>query len=208
MDIDKLTQIAHDAMVHRKTSEARETGYIFYHGKRTAEIALKLADQLQAEVNRELLYIGALFHDIGKGNEPHNESGALIVRELLSELYPTEALDNICEIVLCHNRRLRFNEFSLAIKIVQDADILDRVGPMAVWHIFYKGFASDCNVDDTLIFGNGEERTKHLSLLKSVLNFSISQKLFDRRAEFEHQIFKVISRCQQGELYCDYENNP
>lgn len=207
MDIGKLTQIAHDAMVHRKTSEARETGYIFYHGKRTAEIALKLADQLQAEVNRELLYIGALFHDIGKGKEPHNEAGALMVREILSEYYEKETLDTICEIVLCHNRRLMINEFSLAIKIVQDADILDRVGPMGVWHIIHKGFATDSTVDDTLLFGNGERRTNQLILLRKGLNFSISRKLFDIRTDFEHQLFKVINRCQKGELLCDYESN-
>ena len=207
MDIEKLMQIAHEAMVHRKTSEARETGYIFYHGKRTAEIALKLATQLQANVNHELLYIGALFHDIGKGNELHNESGALMVRELLSDFYHKEALNNICEIVLYHNRRLMFNDFSPEIKIVQDADILDRVGPMGVWHIIYKGFASDINIDEFLLLGNGERRTKQLSLLKRELNFSISRFLFDRRTEFENKLFKAISRCQKGELQCEHDSN-
>ena len=208
MDIEKLTQIAHEAMAHRKTSESRETGYIFYHGKRTAEIALKLATQLQANVNHELLYIGALFHDIGKGKELHNESGALMVRELLSDFYQKEALDNICEIVLYHNRRLMFNDFSPAIKIVQDADILDRVGPIGVWHIIYKGFASDSTIDDTLLFGNGERRIKQLSLSKRELNFPLSRFLFDRRIEVEHQFFKAINLCQKGELQCYYESKP
>ena len=205
MDIDKLTQIAHDAMAHRKTSEARETGYIFYHGKRTAQIALKLANQLQANVNREFLYVGALFHDIGKGNEPHNESGALMVRELLSNIYQPEALDKICEIIFYHNKRLTFQELSLAIKIVQDADILDRVGPMGVWHIINKGLAFDSNIDDTLLLGNGERRANQLLLMKRGLNFSISRFLFDKKIEFENQLFKVISRCQKGELQCEYD---
>lgn len=200
MDIEKLTQIAHDAMAHRKTSEARETGYIFYHGKRTAQIALKLANQLQADVNRELLYIGALFHDIGKGNEPHNESGALIVRELLCDIYQTEVLDRICEIILYHNRRLISNKLSLAIKIVQDADIIDRIGPMGIWHVFYKGFVSDSNIDDTLLFGNGEMRKNKLLLLRRELNFSLSRYLFDRRTDFEQQLFNAMGRCQKGEL--------
>jgi uncharacterized protein len=81
MDIERINQIAYESMAHRKTHQGREPGFILYHGRRTAQIALRLAAQINGAVDRNILYTGALFHDIGKGTEPHNEAGARIVRK-------------------------------------------------------------------------------------------------------------------------------
>lgn len=47
MDIERLGHLAYENMAHRKTHESREPGFIFYHGCRTAKIALELADHIQ-----------------------------------------------------------------------------------------------------------------------------------------------------------------
>ncbi len=75
MDIEKIDQIAHENMAQRRPDPNREPGFILHHGRRTAQIALRLAEQINVNMHRDILYTGALFHDVGKGTEPHNETG-------------------------------------------------------------------------------------------------------------------------------------
>ena len=82
VDIKRIEQIAHQNMAHRRPDPNREPGFIFQHGRRTARIALHLAEKLDLDVNHQILYSGALFHDIGKGSDPHNESGACMTKPL------------------------------------------------------------------------------------------------------------------------------
>ena len=87
MNIEKVEQAACECMASRQESKDREPGWLYHHGRRVARIALRLADEIGAAVDRDVMYAGALFHDIGKGAEPHNEIGAAITREALYRVY-------------------------------------------------------------------------------------------------------------------------
>ncbi|PLT29954.1 HD domain-containing protein [Peribacillus deserti] len=70
------------------------------------------------------MYCGALLHDLTKGIEPHNETGADLVKSLLQPYCPEEEIYPISEIVRLHNKRGN-SDFPIHIKIIQDADVLD-----------------------------------------------------------------------------------
>ena len=75
MDMENIAHIAFDNMARRKANPSREKGYIFYHGQRMAKMAMNLCDKLDYHDDRRVIYVAALFHDIAKGLNPHNEMG-------------------------------------------------------------------------------------------------------------------------------------
>lgn len=137
MDLARIKPIAEQALAQRQEHAAREPDWLLHHGRRTAQLALWLCDEIEAEVDRDTLYVGALLHDLEKGNEPHNETGVAMTRTLLAGLCPSAELEQICELVRCHILYDQQATLSVAAKLVQDADILDHVGVIDVWLAFY-----------------------------------------------------------------------
>lgn len=56
MDIEKIDPIARERMAPRRPDPSREPGFICHHCRRTAQIALHLAEQINANVPRNILY--------------------------------------------------------------------------------------------------------------------------------------------------------
>lgn len=202
MDRTRVEQVAEEALAQRQGHPAREPDWLLHHGRRTARLALWLCDQVQVEVDGDTLYVGALLHDIGKGNEPHNETGAAMTRTLLADhctdhCTPTE-LQEICELIRCHTLYGQA-DLSLAAKLVQDADILDHVGVIDVWLAFYWSGAHHETVADHVRFIHGEENRRYRAKLRALLNFAASQQLFDERIAVEDAFFAQFQRIyQQG----------
>jgi len=73
MDINRIKELAFDKMGKRKPHNKREEGYIFYHGLRTAELAIQIREMIDETDNSKdnIKYVASLFHDIAKGIEPH-----------------------------------------------------------------------------------------------------------------------------------------
>lgn len=126
-----------------------EREYRLHHGQRVAALATLLADRMHIDVDRDILYVGALLHDLGKsGGQPdkgHGERGAEITRDEISHLFSKEELNRVCSIVENHYMRpnnLRFEgrevpEFADEVLLVQDADVLDHHGLFGVWLNMY-----------------------------------------------------------------------
>jgi uncharacterized protein len=181
-------------MVYLRPDPAREPGFVFYHGRRTAQIALKLAGQIDAQVDRDILYAGALFHDVGKGSNPHNEVGAHMVRDLLGGVCQPEELERICQIVREHNQRRQPNAYAPETRLVQDADLLDHVGPIGPWLTFYWNATHGETIDDALCFFHSEENAHLQESTRNALNLDISVRIFDQRIAFERQFFAALER--------------
>jgi uncharacterized protein len=200
MDIQKIENLAHEHMANRRTDPNREPGFILQHGYRTAQIALHLAEQVNAKIHKDILYAGGLLHDIGKGAEPHNETGALFVGEILKRICQGEELNQICAIVYCHNQRQQPNEYAPEIKLVQDADYLDHVGPMGSWLGIYRIGTRNETIMDALRFFHSEERAHFLALMRNGLNYDISVAIYDQRLDFEARFFQELEHVQQQGL--------
>jgi uncharacterized protein len=199
MDLTRVKQIAEEALAKRQGHAAREPDWLLHHGRRTARLALWLCDQVQAEVDRDTLYMGALLHDVAKGNEPHNETGAAMTSTLLADHCTQSELAEIRELIRCHSLRGQPDDLSLAAKIVQDADILDHVGAIDVWLAFYWSGAQHETVADHMRFIHGEENARYRGKMRVLLNFAVAQRLYDERIAFEDTFFAQFHRVyQQG----------
>jgi uncharacterized protein len=196
MQVEQIIEIAKRAMGSSKV-DIREPGYTYDHGRRTASIALHLADAHGAPVDRDVLHAAALFHDIGKGNNRHNEVGARLVRELLEHACSPAEIDRISQIILEHPLRMKPNSYTLETKLIQDADVLDHIGPIGPWRTFYVSAAQDKTLDCVLEYYHSDENIESLEWMREALNLNESVVIFDKRAAFERQFFAELERVQR-----------
>jgi len=191
MNRAKCIQIARSAMAGRKAHPAREKGYTFHHGLRTAGIALRLRGQVSQtmEVSEKLLFLGGLFHDVGKGREPHNHSGADAVVGLLGEELTGEEIEAVGRIIREHNQQ-----------IVQDADLLDHFGAHGVWLCLHYSANRDRTDAQTLKYYNSTDHQAYQAKSRKTLNFEISRLSFDRRISLERQYMDRLAVEADGGL--------
>ena len=194
MDIEEINTIAHQQMASRQDHRFREPGWIFYHGKRTAMIALHLARSLNVGLDRDALYVAGLFHDIGKGQDRHNEIGAERTGDLLSGLISQETLDVICETVRCHNQRTKSDSFSDHVKLVQDADLIDHVGWIDVWMAFYWSGSQSEGIHDHIAYFEGDECREWREYMRTHLNYDISRRMLEERIQLADDLLSRFHR--------------
>jgi uncharacterized protein len=198
MNLERITQIACDQMEHRPYPE-RERGYIYYHGQRVAELSLRLRGSIEdgVEDDEDVLYVGALFHDVGKWMEPHNEMGAVVVRALLRAECTGREIEAIAGIVREHNRR-RTDGCSVYGRIVQDADILDHAGSMGLWLKLLARASHERTIVETLSAYTGADAEEENGRMRAFLNFEASKQVFDQRIAFEAHFLERFKREVNG----------
>jgi len=194
MDIAKIEQVARDAMEQRQDPREREPGWLYYHGRRTAKLALWLCNDLGSGADRDTLYAGGLFHDIGKGADDHHRAGADRARKLLKGMCAPEELDAVCDIVARHCLRTHTPDLSEPVMIVQDADVLDHFGVIEPWLAFYWSGRHGESFNDHVRFKAGEGSIFHRRKMRSMLNYEPAKRMFDERLAFEEEFFARFHR--------------
>lgn len=187
MNVQRIEQIAQAEMAGCR-SDTREPGWILYHGQRTGKLAVVLAQKLNYDVDCDVLYTAGLFHDIGKGNDSHNEAGAHLTRSLLSGIATSSELDEICDAIRCHNQRKKSDSFSDYVKLVQDADLIDHVGLIDVWMAFYWSGHHGESIHDHIAYYKGEECRRWRAYMRTHLNYDVSQQMFEERIQLEDDL--------------------
>ncbi len=200
MDKHKVIEIARSAMADLKPMPTREKGYVFHHGLRTAKIAMSLADieDHSPKVDRDILFAAAVFHDIGKGTDPHNETGADMAEDLLEgECLPGE-ISGITQIIREHNQRHRAMDCTMVARIHQDADILDHFGTQNIWLAFHWNAAHEETPHQSLEYFRGPESERWQTWARASLNFDASLKIFDEKIAFEGDFFDRFAKEIEG----------
>ena len=188
MDFDKLDAVAQQLMLYRKSHQERETGHVYYHGRRVMHAVTELRAAITDDASHDdILRAAALFHDCGKGLEPHAVTGAALVREYLRDLVTPYELDAISGIILRHDQRAH-PEFDIWTRLQQDADVLDHLGYLEVWmNINYSARMNDDPPDAPLKFYRRPETEKELAHQRSLLNFDVSKAIFDEKADYSRR---------------------
>lgn len=192
MNREQIERIARSRMLLRQEHDGREPGWLFYHGLRTARIAEELCGLLDMDADRDTVFAGALFHDIGKGSEPHHLRGAELTATALAGHCDGDRLDRVCEIVRLHNQRRASADHAPAVRVVQDADALDHVGPVVPWLAFYWSGTRGETADDHVRFITGGDHVRYLQKMRSLLNFDVSVAMFDERVRWQENFFETF----------------
>ncbi|HEY3266269.1 MAG TPA: HD domain-containing protein [Armatimonadota bacterium] len=200
MDRHNIVEIARSAMGGRKGLLTRETGYLFYHGHRVAEIAMRLAAAVEdLDVEADVLYAAALFHDVCKGFPSHAETGAELARILLNEAFEPDSLNDVARLIGLHNKRREGHE-SAGVRVLQDADVLDHVGAQSAWLCFLYNAYTEGGPVAAADYYQSEENARFLSGMRDSLNFERSREAFDRRIAVESAFFQRFRDELNGEL--------
>lgn len=202
MDRDKLLKIAYNTMECRKAHLSREKGFIFYHGERTANLALNLRKKIfPDELSKDdIIYAAALFHDIGKGIGHHNETGEVLAREFLENEMVKEDLEAVCKIIKFHNKRKLSDDYSMEIRLVQDADLLDHLGTIEVWLNFFYYASQGGSVKDSVEYWTSQKFNEDRKIQRELLNYNLSKHIFDEKIKFEDDFIKRFSKEANGDI--------
>lgn len=202
MDLSKINEIAYRTMGNRKSHQRREKGYIYYHGQRVAQISLNLRRELFPDDDSmdDLIYVGALFHDVTKGIEPHHETGAHMVKQLLKDECTSEQLDIISDIIANHNARHHEN-LPFYIKIVQDADILDHFGTMDLWITLLHSAYEEENVFDVIRFWESAKCTGFITYSRNAIHYELSKQIFEQKVSFVKQFQERFRHEANGQIH-------
>lgn len=183
IDYGKLDAIAQEAMVRRKAHALRERGYIYRHGKRVAKGVITLRQsQTQDDSHDDALRIAAMFHDVGKGVEPHNRTGALVARELLTPVLEPALLDEVIHLIGRHTNR---ESTDLWENLLQDADLLDHFGSLDVGLAFQYSAYTEAGFPETLAWFRDPQGLKDTApRCRTLLHFDYARAIYDDRVAF------------------------
>lgn len=194
MDIGRIEAVAETEMSSRQDLRFREPGWILYHGRRTGNIARHLLHTVGLGADPDTVYVAGLFHDIGKGQDHHNEVGANRTHQLLSGLVPAEALGAICDAVRCHNQRKKSDTFSDCARLVQDADLIDHVGPIDIWTAFYWSGSHAESIHNHIAFFKSDGCRQFRDYMRSHLNFDVSRQMLEERIQTSDKFLSEFHR--------------
>lgn len=190
MNFEKLDKLAFHYMGKRKSHAEREIGAAYYHGKRVANGVIELRKKLFEDASMDdILRCAGMFHDIGKGIEPHNHTGSVLVRELLKEELTKAELEQVCRLIEAHcDRQPQTGAHSREEKLLQDADLLDHYGSQGIWlSISHYAYTTQREMAQLPAFYRSEwpkQKAEH----RKLLNFDLSKKIFDEKVSFERSI--------------------
>ena len=187
MDLEAIAKIAVDEMANKRSYPFKSLGDKYYHGQRTAKLALRLRQILFPELTDkdDILTVAAWFHDIYNGHAEyhkiHGEKGAELIRELLVRRCAAMELNEICGIIAIHDER-PIETDSITLKLHQDADHLDHFGTNAVRRAVIDAARRDEPMSEALKALKRYENNR--ILWRSELHFELSRRIFDEKMAF------------------------
>ncbi|MCH5352584.1 MAG: HD domain-containing protein [Acutalibacter sp.] len=202
MNFERLEASAFRAMGKRKSHVEREIGHVYFHGKRVSHSVLLLRKRIFPEDDSrdEILRCAGLFHDIGKGIEPHARTGAALARELLKDELSEAELNAVCEIISVHDdRHPEDDRYSPWVKLLQDADHLDHFGSQGLWLSFtYRAYVGQEDMMGLPAFYESEWDSS-VPGTRSHLNFDISKEIFDEKVKYERDVIRRLKLEGEGD---------
>lgn len=202
MDSEKIYGILCENLENKKSHSDKEIGNKFAHGLRTAKIVLKLREIIipNDSSHDEILTVAAWFHDIKNGTESHCEKGAAKTRELLSECCKEDELNEICKIIKSHDDRSHTCDYSVYVKLHQDADHIDHFGIFDIWSTFIYAvphdwtFLNACEFFENVRFGDRQK-------FYDELNFDISKAIYNEKMDYVKSFSERFSCEARGEIW-------
>ncbi|MDR0861254.1 MAG: HD domain-containing protein [Oscillospiraceae bacterium] len=201
MDLQAILRVASEQLEGRSSHDFKERGNKFHHGQRVAKLAVHLRELLFPNdgARDDVLTAAAWLHDVCNGEKDHGELGAELTRKLIAAYCTEGELDELCELIRVHDERKPESGYSDAIKLLQDADMLDHFGTNFIWVWFAYAVPLGQNAYDAREWqrGNAERAERH----RNQLNFDLSRRIFDDKQAFVAQFAERFSAELDGEIW-------
>jgi len=157
---DKELQTLKDRVREEFSNYIEKAGgknFRYHHLASVRKYALKIADSIDEEVDREVLEVAALFHDIGRSediedgyldpfenHEGHDEQGAEIVSEYINDILGEEEVEKVEQLVRNHHSAPETVEG----KVLQDTDHLYSYGVHDLWRMVHYSSQTEREIDE------------------------------------------------------------
>lgn len=203
MDFEALDAIAQKLMKRRKSHIEREIGSIYDHGKRVSRLILTLRKEERPadDSTDDILRLAAMFHDIGKGIEPHAQFGPPIMLQAVEGMVSPEEAREAARLIAAHcDRRPEEPLHDFWARLLQDADLLDHIGTYNIWmDICYYAYREE-GVEAEAAFLK-EYAQEYAQKHRKLLNFSSSRRIYDDRVGFYLEFARRFQAEARGEVY-------
>ena len=140
----EMANIAQQALEKKTNKTAPIFNYRLEHVEAVVKLAVKLAEELEAD--RDVVLAAAWLHDIAKtssgekSDRSHELEGARLARNLLAETdFHPEKIDAVCDAICKHKGLYKDHKIEpLEAAILWDADKLSKLGATAIVHFLVK----------------------------------------------------------------------
>ena len=203
MNFEKLNEIAVKLMKRRKAHREREAGSIYDHGQRVAKLVIMLRKEVAPEDGSmdDILRLAGMFHDIGKGIEPHAAFGAPIMKQAVKGIVTDEEADAAARLIEAHcDRRPEEPVHDLWERLIQDADLLDHIGTYNIWMDIQYCAYKEMGVQEEAEFLR-DKVGEYARFHRTQLNFDVSRRIYDDRIGFYLEFTRRFLTESQGEIY-------
>ncbi len=199
MDYDALDHLAARLMAKRKPHAQRERGSIYFHGQRVAKGVIQLRKLVTSDNSYDpYLRVAGLFHDVGKGMEPHAHVGAVLMREMLKPYMAPDEVEEVVRLIGAHDdRKPDSDKHDLPTKLLQDADLLDHYGTAEIWMCFSYYATHELGVSEALEFYRSDYK-KTVNRQRKLLNFEESRRIFEEKYRFQRDFIKRLKVEAEG----------
>ena len=169
--LEKLEEIVKKIM-------GNEFAHGYPHVERVMRYANKIIEMEEITVDRELLTIGILLHDVGRiVGEPHAYYSSIIARGLLASMgYSQEFIRRVENIILYHSfsysRKHGIKPETIEAHVLSDADKLDALGTIGVLRVAYYSCIHGRSLGETI-----RHFDEKILRLKDILYFESSRRM-------------------------------
>jgi uncharacterized protein len=186
----------------------------WFHVKRVHELAIRLADEENAD--KEVVEAAVFLHDIGRAKEDegeiqnHAEWGAEKAQEILEELdYSQDFIDKVSHCIRSHRYSKDPEPETLEAKVLSDADNLDALGATGIARTFTYGGERDSVIADPELPAEEDESeagaTSLNHLEKKILNLKdrmytgTGEEFAEERHSYVEEFVKRFKDEMQGD---------
>lgn len=199
MDYEALDHLAARLMAKRKPHAQRERGSIYFHGQRVSGGVIQLRKLVTSDNSHDpYLRVAGLFHDVGKGMEPHAHIGAVLMKDLLRPYMAPDEVDEVVRLIDVHDdRKPDSDKHDLPVRLLQDADLLDHFGTQEIWMCFSYYATHERGVSEALDFYRNDYK-KSVNRQRKLLNFEESRRIFEEKYRFQRDFIKRLKVESEG----------
>jgi len=176
--------------------------YGWPHVERVLRLCMQISKVEKEQVDRDVLEVAALLHDVAKYLEKennaldHGDTGADMAEGFLDSIgFNEDKAESVCHAIRVHTHGEE--PHSVEARILHDADLLDKTGCVGIASIFIKACLTNTTIEETAKFWRKRSKAsyvaRHIRWLKEPQFYTeTARNLARERNQIVHAFFKQL----------------